>query len=103
MHWSTLFFISDILVGVGHGLSLIGAFSLIHKMTNLENRAAVISTYLFVGYLGTIIPIIGVGYLADHFGFMIGVLGFCLSVGLLCLILLILLKSTPQHLATTAI
>lgn len=92
MHWSILFFISDILVGVGHGLCLIGAFALIHKMTNLENRAAVMSTYLFVGYLGTIIPIIGVGFLADHFGFITGVLGFCISVGLLCLGLLVLLK-----------
>ena len=102
MHWSPLFFVSDILVGIGHGLSLIGAFSLIHKMTNLENRAAVMSTYLFVGYLGTIIPIIGVGFLADHFGFITGVLGFCLSVGLLCLILLILLRSIPQNLTTQA-
>lgn len=97
MHWSTLFFISDIFIGIGHGLGLIGAFSLIHKMTDLENRAAVMSTYLFVGYLGTIIPIIGVGYLADHFGFITGILGFCISVGALCLALLILLKSVPKR------
>ena len=88
MQWSILFFISDILVGVGHGLGLLGAFGLIHQMTTTDNRAAVMSTYLFIGYLGTIVPIIAVGYLADHFGLTIGVLGFCLGVGLLCLALI---------------
>ena len=88
-HWSSLFFISDILVGVGHGFGLFGAFGLIHNMTNANNRAAVVSTYLFIGYLGTIIPIIGAGYLSDHFGLITGVLGFCLGVGLLCLTLLL--------------
>ena len=98
MHWSALFFISVIFVGIGHGLGLIGAFSFIHKMTHLENRAAVMSTYLFIGYLGTIIPILGVGYLADHFGFITGIIGFCSSIGLLCIGLLILLKFTPTSL-----
>lgn len=88
MQWSILFFISDILVGVGHGLGLLGAFGLIHQMTTTDNRAAVMSTYLFIGYLGTIVPIIAVGYLADHFGLTTGVLGFCLGVGLLCLALI---------------
>ncbi len=88
MQWSILFFISDIMVGVGHGLGLLGAFGLIHQMTTTDNRAAVMSTYLFIGYLGTIIPIIAVGYLADHFGLTIGVLGFCIGIGLLCLSLI---------------
>ena len=89
LHWSFLFFISDVLVGVGHGLALIGAFGLIHAMTNLHNRAAVMSTYLFVAYLGTILPILAVGYLADHFGLTASVLSFCAAFCLLCLFLLI--------------
>ncbi|QQN39405.1 MULTISPECIES: MFS transporter [unclassified Acinetobacter] len=89
LHWSFLFFISDVMVGVGHGLALIGAFGLIHAMTNLHNRAAVMSTYLFVAYLGTILPILAVGYLADHFGLTASVLSFCAAFCLLCLFLLI--------------
>ena len=84
LHWSFLFFVSDVLLGIGHGLALIGAFGLIHAMTNLQNRAAVMSTYLFVGYLGTILPIIAVGYLADHFGLTTAVLSFCAAICLLC-------------------
>lgn len=89
MQWSSLFFLSDIFVGIGHGFGLMGAFGLIHQMTTLDNRAAVMSTYLFIGYLGTIVPIVAVGYLADHFGLSFGILGFCLGVGLLCLSLLL--------------
>lgn len=89
MHWSILFFISVFAAGMGHGLGLLGAFGMIHGMTQPENRAAVMSTYLFVAYLGTILPIIGVGYLSDHFGFAAGILGFCTAVGALCFILLI--------------
>ena len=84
LHWSFLFFVSDLLLGIGHGLALIGAFGLIHAMTNLQNRSAVMSTYLFVGYLGTILPIIAVGYLADHFGLTTAVLSFCAAICLLC-------------------
>ncbi|CAB1220974.1 Major Facilitator Superfamily protein [Acinetobacter bouvetii] len=88
MHWSALFFVSVVAAWIGHGLGLLGAFGMIHGMTNTDNRAAVMSTYLFIGYLGTIVPIIGVGYLSDHFGFSAGIFGFCISVGLLCLSLL---------------
>jgi len=41
---SLLFFISDICFGIGHGFALMGAFALIHQMTSLDNRAAVMST-----------------------------------------------------------
>lgn len=95
-HVSTLFFISDVLVGMGHGFGLLGAFGLVHNMTNTENRAAVISTYLFLAYLGTIVPIIAVGFLADHFGLMTGVLSFCFVIGLLCLYLLLRHRKLTQ-------
>ena len=85
MHWSFLFFLSVVLVGMGHGLTLLSAFALIHHMTNVENRAAVISTYLFIAYFGTIVPIISAGFLSDHFGLMVGVLGFCAGIGILCI------------------
>lgn len=84
---SFLFVISDILFGIGHGLALLGAFGLIHTMTTAENRAAVMSTYLFVAYLGTILPILAVGYLADHFGLTPAVIIFCISIGMLFLAL----------------
>ena len=84
---SSLFFVSDLLFGIGHGLALLGAFGLIYHMTESDNRAAVMSTYLFVAYLGTIVPILAVGYLADHFGLISAVIVFCVVIGVLFLLL----------------
>jgi hypothetical protein len=64
------------------------AFSLIHHMTQPENRAAVIATYLFIAYWGSILPIVMVGFISDWGGFNIGVLSFCALMGLLCIVLL---------------
>lgn len=89
---SFLFFVSVILVGWGHGAGLIGAFAVMQRITSNTNRAAVISTYLFIAYLGTILPIVSVGYISDHFGFTLGVLSFCIGVGLLCIYLLMKYK-----------
>lgn len=86
-HWSILFFVSDFLVGVGHGLTLVGSFGLLHAMTDSHNRAAVMATYLFMGYLGTIVPILAVGYLADHFGLAVGIISFCVVIAVLCIYL----------------
>lgn len=88
-HSITLFFISVILVGLGHGCGLIGAFAIMQRITSVENRAAVVSTYLFIAYLGTILPIVSVGYISDHLGFSAGVISFCGVIGSLCVYLLI--------------
>ncbi|MDH5820499.1 MFS transporter [Acinetobacter pseudolwoffii] len=84
---SFLFFVSDLLFGIGHGFALMGAFGIIHAITTLQNRAAVMSTYLFIGYLGTIVPILAVGYLADHFGLNFAVISFCVAMSALCVVL----------------
>ena len=86
---SSLFFVSILVLGLGHGLGLLGAFAFITQMTDLTNRTAEVSTYLFMGYLGTIIPIIAVGYGADHFGLINSVIWFCIVMLLLNLMLYI--------------
>jgi len=88
LHWTYVFFMSVLAAGMGHGLCLMGAFSLIYHMTQAENRAAVIATYLFIAYWGSIVPIVMVGFLADWGGFNVGVLSFCGLMGLLCTLLL---------------
>lgn len=89
MNWQLLFFVSVLFAGIGHGLSLIGAFAMIHHMTQVDNRAAVMATYLFIAYWGTILPIVAVGYISDHWGLSAGVIGFCVMLGLLSVFLLL--------------
>ncbi|ANF83193.1 MFS transporter [Acinetobacter sp. NCu2D-2] len=94
---SALFFISAAIFGAGHGIALMGAFGLIQTMTDTQNRAAVTSTYLFFGYLGAIIPILIIGWCADHFGLNISVTGYCMVIGTLCLSLWIGFKRVLKN------
>lgn len=89
MPWalSGLFFVSTIFLGLGHGMGLLGAFGFVHRMTTVENRATVVSTYLFMGYLGTILPIIAVGYGANVFGLMNAVMGFAVLMVIMYVLL----------------
>ncbi|AOA59790.1 MFS transporter [Acinetobacter larvae] len=85
---SWLFFVSVICAGIGHGLSLMGAFATIHRITQSNNRSAVMATYLFIAYWGTILPIMAVGYLADLWGFQAGIIFFCIFTSLICTVCL---------------
>lgn len=80
---SLLFVIADILTGIAHGASLLAAFGLVAKITTPENRGPIFSSHLFVGYLGTILPIVSVGLLADAFGLITAVIIFCISMAAL--------------------
>ena len=53
------------------------------------------STYLVVGYLGTIVPILGVGWLSDHLGLMVAIVIFCGAMALLTGALAWLAHRTP--------
>ena len=75
-------------MGIGHGLTLLGAFALVHRMSQEHNRAALISSYLFIAYLGTILPIIAAGVFADYFGLTQAIFMFCIAMTVFCFILL---------------
>jgi hypothetical protein len=69
--------VSPFLLGLGRVI--------IGKITTNDNRGPILSSLLFVGYLGTILPIVSVGLLADTFGLITAVIIFCLSMSLLAL------------------
>ncbi|NLA50698.1 MAG: MFS transporter [Alcaligenaceae bacterium] len=83
-----LFVIADILAGVAHGATLLASFGLIGQITTTENRGPIFSSLLFVAYLGTILPIVSVGLLADTLGLITAVIIFCISMALLVMGLL---------------
>ncbi|MBK1781949.1 MFS transporter [Advenella sp. WQ 585] len=84
-HSILLFVVSDILAGLAHGATLLATFGIVGQLSTPENRGPLFSTYLFIGYLGTIMPIVSVGLLADAFGLLSAVIIFCISMGLLAL------------------
>ncbi|MFV9474706.1 MFS transporter [Advenella sp. RU8] len=82
-HSTLLFVVSDILAGLAHGATLLATFGIVGQVSTAENRGPIFSTYLFIGYLGTILPIVSVGLLADTFGLLAAVIIFCISMATL--------------------
>lgn len=79
---------SAVAIGLGHGLTLFASMTLLQQRCTDSNRAGVMSAYLCVAYIGTIVPILGVGWLADHFGLAVALLAYCAGMLLLCVALL---------------
>lgn len=67
----------------GHGLANVAGMGVVAKLTTPEERGGLLSSYLIVGYLGTIVPILGMGWLSDHVGLNRGLLVFCGAMALL--------------------
>ena len=65
---SILFIVSVLTAAMGHGLCNIGGMSLVNRIATNQNRSGLVATYLVIGYIGSMLPIMGLGWMADHIG-----------------------------------
>ena len=72
-----LFLLCVLTTALGHGLCNLGGISVVNKLARADNRAGLLATYLVIGYVGTILPILGIGWLSDHMGLSRALLVFC--------------------------
>lgn len=94
---STLLFAAAVLVtAFGHGLSNVAGMGVIAKLTTPQERGGLLSSYLIVGYLGTIVPILGMGWLSDHLGLDRALMVFCGAMALLCAVVTVLAARTEE-------
>lgn len=77
------FVVSMLLTSVGHGLANLSGIGIINRISTSQNRAGLFSSYLMVGYLGSILPILALGWISDHFGLRTGIGVFCLALATL--------------------
>lgn len=63
---SLLFVLSVLGTALGHGLCNIGGMSLVNRVADDRNRSGLIATYLVIGYIGSMLPIMVLGWMADH-------------------------------------
>ena len=82
-----LFALSVLSMSCGHALCNLSGMAVVNKVSKPANRTGLLSTYLVVGYIGTIVPILGMGWLSDHIGLTGAMIGFCTCLGLLSLVL----------------
>ena len=94
-NWSLLFVFSLLTTAAGHGLMNLAGIAIVNKVARPDNRSGLLSTYLVVGYIGTIAPILGVGWLSDHVGLPLAIVTFCIFMAVLTSSLAWLAYHTP--------
>lgn len=92
---SLLFILCVLLTAFGHGLCMYGGMSIVQRVSPPHQRAGLTSTYLITGYLGAILPILGLGWLADHLGLDQGLMIFCSLIATAALTVSIIAYLTP--------
>jgi len=65
---SLVFMLGVCATALGHGLCLLAGISMVNRIASPAQRSGLISTYLVCGYVGSIAPLFGVGWIADHYG-----------------------------------
>ncbi|RJG01121.1 MFS transporter [Noviherbaspirillum sedimenti] len=91
-----LFVLSVLTTALSHGLCNLAGIMVVNKVSTPANRAGLISTYLMIGYCGTIVPILGVGWLSDHIGLAQALVVFCICMAALASVLAVLTWRTPK-------
>lgn len=93
---AVLFVLSVLATALCHGLCNLAGMSMVSKVSTSASRAGLLSTYLMVGYCGTIVPILGLGWLSDHIGLSRALVMFCICMAALAAVLAVLTWRTPR-------
>lgn len=88
-----LFVVGTVVAGVAVGATFIGSLSTANRLAPPEVRGQVVSTYFLFAYVGLTIPVITVGFAAEHIDYL-GAVSVC-SAGLAALCALTLVLTGP--------
>lgn len=97
LHIAPLFFAADLSIGLGHGLAFMSGIAIVDRISGEHNRGGLLSSFLSIGYLGTIAPILAVGFLSDAVGVANAVIAFCAVSTLSTAFLLSTARLVPVH------
>ncbi len=86
MHSVTLFYITTVILGAGHGLSYVGSQEVVDRIAPPDARASVFAGFQFGLYVGATAPSLLVGFAAGAVGFETATFAFVLTVFILSLI-----------------
>ncbi|WP_159917662.1 MFS transporter [Pantoea sp. 18069] len=77
---ATLFALGVLFTAAGHGMSMLAGMSMVNRIATPANRSGLLSTYLVIGYIGSMVPMLGIGWIADNWGMDVAVRTFCAIV-----------------------
>lgn len=66
---STQLFVLGVgLTALGHGMCMLAGMTMVGRIARPDNRAGLLSSYQAIGLLGSMLPMMAVGWIADHWG-----------------------------------
>lgn len=93
---TAVFFGGVLLTALGHALSMLAGMTMLNRIASNDNRSALLSTYLVVGHVGSMLPMLGIGWAADRWGMNVALACFCGSVALICAVAAMLFARHPR-------
>ena len=91
----TLFFLSVIILGAGHGLAYLGSQELTDRIAPRQNRAEVFSGFQLGLYIGATVPAVVVGFAANTLGFATATLIFVAVIAVLAIVGSVWIRASP--------
>lgn len=91
-----LFALGVALTAIGHGMSMLSGMGMINRIATPTNRSGLLSTYLVIGYIGSMLPMMAIGWIADHWGMNAAVSSFCSFVVILATTVAVLFFKHPR-------
>jgi MFS family permease len=91
-----LFLTGTLLAGVAVGAVFLGSLATANRLAPAQRRAQAISAYFVACYCGLIIPVVGVGVLAEFTGDFTAVLALAIVLAVLCLFAMASMARTPD-------
>ena len=93
---TVLFAASVLMTALGHGLAIVSGMVILNKVATAQTRPGILATYMVVGYLGTIVPILALGWLSDHLGLARGLQVFAVAMAVLSSSVAVLAMRTTE-------
>lgn len=84
------------LTALGHGMAMLAGMSMINRLATSGNRSGLLATYLVAGYIGSMAPMMGIGWIADYWGMDVAVYTFCTMVIVLGTPVAVFFQRHPQ-------
>ena len=91
-----LFALGVALTAIGHGMSMLAGMGMINRIAQAHNRSGLLSTYLVIGYIGSMLPMMAIGWIADHWGMNVAVCSFCGFVMVLASVVAVFFYRHPR-------
>lgn len=93
---ATVFALGVTLTAIGHGMCQMTGIGMVNRIATNDTRAGLFSSYLVVGYVGTMVPIMGIGWIADHWGMQTALYAFCNGVIVIATVVAVLFQRHPR-------